>query len=151
MSRTKKVEIITEAKPHTIKKFELIEKYVEAWAYKILNYRGNPGYAPASGVIFIDCMSNSGVYKDIYGNRVEGTALRVAQCLNRIISNYPGKKAILIFNDLESARVDYLKSEIEKSLSFVSWIWNRIRINIIRCFYTILTTLPLIGMLLRLI
>lgn len=114
MARTKKVEVITEAKPHTIKKFELIEKYVEAWAYKILNYQGNPGYAPASGVIFIDCMSNSGVYKDINGNHVEGTALRVAQCLNKVFANYPSKKAILIFNDLESARVDYLKSEIEK-------------------------------------
>jgi len=114
LARPKKVEIITEAKPHTIKKFELIEKYVEAWAYKILNYHGNPGYAPASGVIFIDCMSNSGVYKDINGNRVEGTALRVAQCLNKVFANYPSKKAILIFNDLESARVDCLKSEIEK-------------------------------------
>ena len=114
MARTKKVEVITEAKPHTIKKFELIEKYVEAWAYKILNYHGNPGYAPASGVIFIDCMSNSGVYKDINGNRVEGTALRVAQCLNTVFANYPDKKAILIFNDLESARVEHLKSEIEK-------------------------------------
>lgn len=114
MARTKKVEIITEAKPHTIKKFELIEKYVESWAYKILNYHGNPGHTPASGVIFIDCMSNSGVYKDINGNRVEGTALRVAQCLNKVFANYPDKKAILIFNDLETARVDYLKSEIER-------------------------------------
>lgn len=113
MARTKKVEIITEAKPHTIKKFELIEKYVEAWAYKILNYQGNPEYASASGVIFIDCMSNSGVYKDINGNRVDGTALRVVQCLNNVFANYPDKKAILIFNDLESARVDHLKSEIE--------------------------------------
>lgn len=117
MARTKKIEIITEAKPHTIKKFELIEKYVEEWAYKILNYQGNPGYAPASGVIFIDCMSNSGVYKDINGNRVEGTALRVARCLNNVFANYPNKKAILIFNDLESARVDYLKLEIEKMQS----------------------------------
>lgn len=114
MARTKKVEVITEAKPHTIKKFELIEKYVEAWAYKILNYHGNPGYAPASGVIFIDCMSNSGVYKDINGNRVEGTALRVARCLNNVFANYPTKKAILIFNDLESARINFLKAEIEK-------------------------------------
>ena len=107
MARPKKVEIITEAKPHTIKKFELIEKYVEAWAYKILNYHGNPGYAPASGVIFIDCMSNSGVYKDINGNHVEGTALRVAQCLNKVFANYPSKKAILIFNDLESYKNKY--------------------------------------------
>lgn len=114
MARTKKVEIITEAKPHTIKKFELIEKYVESWAYKILNYHGKPGYAPANGVIFIDCMSNSGVYRDIDGNRVDGTALKVAKCLNNVLVNYPDKKAILIFNDLESQRVDHLKSEIEK-------------------------------------
>lgn len=114
MARAKKIEIITEAKPHTIKKFELIEKYVEAWAYKILNYQGNPGYAPARGVIFIDCMSNSGVYRDENGNRVEGTALRVARCLDKIFDSYPTKKAILIFNDLESVRVDYLETEIEK-------------------------------------
>lgn len=113
MARAKKVEIITEAKPHTIKKFELIEKYVEAWAYKILNYQGNPGYAPASGVIFIDCMSNSGVYRDENGNQVEGTALRVVRCLDKIFANYPSKKAILIFNDLESVRVDYLEAKIE--------------------------------------
>ena len=30
-----------------------------------------------------------------------------------VLANYPDKKAILIFNDLESARVDHLKSEIE--------------------------------------
>ena len=149
MARTKKVEVITEAKPHTIKKFELIEKYVEAWAYKILNYHGNPGYAPASGVIFIDCMSNSGVYKDINGNRVEGTALRVAKCLNNVFANYPDKKAILIFNDLESARVDQICSLITLRFTtkdkivirfFASWIWIRIRIAIIRCSCTIRIT-----------
>ena len=30
-------KIISEAKPHTEKKFRLVEKYVEAWAYKLLN------------------------------------------------------------------------------------------------------------------
>ena len=43
MARTKKVEIITEAKPHTIKKFELIERYVDEWARKILGYNGKTG------------------------------------------------------------------------------------------------------------
>lgn len=113
LSKTKNDVIITEAKPHTIKKFELIEKYVEEWAYKILNFRGNPGHAPASGVVFIDCMSNSGVYKDINGELVPGTALRVAKCLDKIIANYPNKKAILIFNDLETARINFLKSQIQ--------------------------------------
>ena len=46
--------IITEAAPHTIKKFELIESYVDEWARKIL------GFGQSKGVIHIDCMSNSG-------------------------------------------------------------------------------------------
>ena len=44
--------IIGHANPHTIKKFELIEKYVEAWAHKLLQNQY------CSGLVFIDCMSN---------------------------------------------------------------------------------------------
>lgn len=43
-------EIIGHANPHTIKKFELIEKYVEAWAHKLLQNQY------CSGLVFIDCM-----------------------------------------------------------------------------------------------
>ena len=106
MARTKKVEIITEAKPHTIKKFELIERYVDEWARKILGYNGKAGQDGSKGVIFIDCMCNSGEYRDIDGIYVEGTALRVAKKLNEIILNYPGKEAVLIFNDISSDRVE---------------------------------------------
>ena len=115
MARAKQVEIITEAKPHTVKKFELIDKYVDEWARKILGFKGKYGYAGSKGVIYIDCMSNSGVYKDIEGNLVDGTALRVAKHLNEIITNYPGKNAILVFNDLYPERVEFLKQEIEKA------------------------------------
>ena len=113
MSKQMYTEIITEAKPHTIKKFELIERYVDEWARKILGYNGKDGRNGSKGVIYIDCMCNSGVYLDEKGNLINGTALRVAQKLNDIITNYPGKNAILIFNDISEQRIEHLKSEIE--------------------------------------
>ena len=100
--------IITYAAPHTIKKFELIEAYVDEWARKIL------GYDASKGVIYIDCMSNSGMYFDDNETSIEGTAIRVAKKLNEIILNYPNKKAVLIFNDISKSRIDFLKKEIEK-------------------------------------
>lgn len=114
MTKNAQIEIITEAKPHTIKKFELIEKYVNEWARKILGYTGKNGLNGSKGVIYIDCMSNSGVYKDEVGNPIDGTALRVAKLLNQIILDYPGKHAILIFNDLQPARIEHLKEVINK-------------------------------------
>lgn len=98
--------IITTVAPHTIKKIELIEAYVDKWARKIL------GFKESKGIIYIDCMSNSGEYHDEKNNVVEGTAIRVAKKLNEIILNYPNKKVILIFNDLEKNRVDYLEKKI---------------------------------------
>ena len=115
MTKKSDVEIITEAKPHTIKKFELIERYVDEWARKILGFEGVNGRDGSKGVIYIDCMSNSGVYKDIEGKLVGGTALRVAKKLNDIIPNYPGKHAILIFNDLVPEKIQFLKEEIDRS------------------------------------
>lgn len=68
-------EIIGHANPHTIKKFELIEKYVETWAHKLLQNQY------CSGLVFIDCMSNSGEYVDDDGKQVFGTPVRVAKYL----------------------------------------------------------------------
>lgn len=99
--------IISRAAPHTIKKFELISNYVDGWARKIL------GYGKSQGIIYIDCMSNSGVYTN-NENIVEGTAIRVAKELNEIISNYPDKKAIAIFNDLSKEKINLLEREINK-------------------------------------
>lgn len=58
MTQNAQIKIITEAKPHTIKKFELIEKYVDEWARKILGYKGKNGLNGSKGIIYIDCMSN---------------------------------------------------------------------------------------------
>lgn len=107
-------DIITIAKPHTIQKFEIIENYVADWAWKVLGFKGKDGQSESKGIVFIDCMSNCGVYKDEHGNRIEGTAIRVAKRLNAIIERFPGKDAVLIFNDIDERRTALLEQEIEK-------------------------------------
>lgn len=125
MARKKQANVITEAKPHTVKKFELIERYVDEWARKILGFNGTEGREGSRGVVYIDCMCNSGRYTDVDGNPIEGTALRVAKKLNAIIQGYPDREAILIFNDLEKARVQHLRKEIEDAnLTNISVSYN---------------------------
>ncbi len=91
------------AKPHTVQKFGLVEEYVGAWAQKLLQYEG------CDGIIFIDCMCNSGVYQDISGNQVFGTPIRVSRLLAETMLKYPNKKAELYFNDLSLAKIEMLK------------------------------------------
>ena len=67
--------VIGKASPHTIKKFELVEKYIQTWVQKLMNNQY------CNGVIFIDCMCNSGVYVDDNGETVYGTPIRVAKIL----------------------------------------------------------------------
>lgn len=96
-------KLISVAKPHTIKKFELIEKYVGAWAQKLLqNDR-------CEGLVFIDCMCNSGVYKDQNGNRVYGTPIRVAKILRDAAGQYPLKKVYVYLNDNNQEKIDLLR------------------------------------------
>lgn len=104
-------EIITVASPHTIKKFELIEKYVEAWAHKLLLNQY------CSGLVFIDCMSNSGEYRDDSGNPVFGTPVRVARYLRGIAGQYPKKQIDLYFSDLSPSRTAHLESLMPKEKS----------------------------------
>lgn len=96
-------EIIALANPHTIKKFELIEKYVEAWAHKLLQ---NPY---CFGLVFVDCMSNSGEYIDNDGKQVFGTPVRVAKYLRNVAGQYPSKQIDLFFSDLCASKTEHLK------------------------------------------
>ena len=96
-------EIIDRANPHTIKKFELVEKYVEAWAHKLLQYQY------CSELIFIDCMSNCGEYVDDNDNQVFGIPVRVAKYLRKVAGQYPHKQIDLYFSDLCAAKTDHLK------------------------------------------
>lgn len=98
--------VISKASPHTIKKFELIEEYIKSWAHKLmLNDACN-------GLIFIDCMCNSGVYTDNNGTFVEGTPVRVAKVLLDVAHTYTEKMVHIYLNDKEKSRVDELKKHI---------------------------------------
>ena len=96
-------EIIGKASPHTIKKFELVEKYIQTWAQKLMNNQY------CNGVIFIDCMCNSGVYVDDSGETVYSTPIRVAKILRDVACQYPNKNVQLYFNDYANSRASSVK------------------------------------------
>lgn len=107
MAHRKSTEIAIEtASPHTIKKFELIEEYVKAWAQKLLNFQF------CNGIVFIDCMCNSGVYHDINGHEVVGTPIRVSSYISEIMKTYTNKQAWLCFNDLSADKIKVLQSHL---------------------------------------
>lgn len=104
-------EVIGKAHLHTIKKFELVAAYVETWAQKLLQ---NPA---CKGIIFIDCMCNSGVYTDDSGNEVLGTPIRVARILRNAAGQYSNKKIYIYLNDNSADKIELLKGKLpaEKS------------------------------------
>lgn len=105
MSARKQI-VISKASPHTIKKFELIEEYIKSWAQKLmLNDSCN-------GLIFIDCMCNSGIYINDAGEMVKGTAVRVSEVLLEVARTYINKMVYIYLNDKNTKRVD----ELEKHL-----------------------------------
>ena len=106
MMSGRKKNVISKASPHTIKKFELIEDYIKSWAQKLLLNDS------CNGLIFIDCMCNSGIYTDDDGNPVKGTALRVSEALCEAARTYTEKNIHIYLNDKDKARVD----ELEKHL-----------------------------------
>lgn len=95
--------------PHTIKKFELISAYVETWIQKLMNY------PVCNGIVYIDCMSNSGVYHDNDGNEIEGTPIRVANIIREAMTHYPNKQAYLYFNDWSKEKIDVLKKRLPEN------------------------------------
>jgi len=113
MASTKKADTISVASTHTIKKFELISKYVEAWAEILLNTE------TCKGIVYIDCMSNSGLYRRETpdGEIIEGTALLVSNIISKAMSKYKNKQAYLYFNDIEDAKIDLLNEQLPKRTS----------------------------------
>lgn len=89
---------------HTIYKFVLVSNYAKEWAIKLLNY------VECERIVFIDCMSNCGHYLDSNDNLVEGTGPRVAKTLSQLADKFPDKQIAAIFNDIDSKRIDYLKT-----------------------------------------
>ncbi len=115
MASSNNKAIISEAKPHTILKFKLVEEYVKAWAQKLMNNDF------CHELVYIDCMSNSGVYHDINGNQVPGSALRVVEVLRKIAEQYktkfPHKSIKIYLNDLDARKIEELKKHIPQNTS----------------------------------
>ena len=108
MASSNNNETISRASLHTQKKFELIEKYISPWAQKLMNN------ASCKGLVFIDCMCNSGLYHDENGETIEGTPLRVARILRDIAGQYPFKQVYLYFNDRDAAKTALLSEKVPK-------------------------------------
>lgn len=89
MASSKKDDVISVAPPHSIKKFELISEYVKAWIQILMLNEA------CKGIVYIDCMSNSGVYKTEQGEEIEGTPLRVSEIIADAMTTYQGKQAYL--------------------------------------------------------
>ena len=95
--------MVNKAHPHTVKKFELVAKYVESWIEKLMNLN------ICREVVFIDCMCNNGIYEDTDGNVIEGTPIRVSRIISMAMKKYPGKRAKLYFNDISQEKTTELK------------------------------------------
>lgn len=108
MASSKRNDLVSVASQHSIKKFELISEYVKAWIQILmLNQK-------CRGIVYIDCMSNSGVYKNDEGEEIEGTPLLVSEIIADAMITYTSKQAYLYFNDLDSKKIDLLKTRIPK-------------------------------------
>lgn len=108
MASSKKNDVISVAPPHSIKKFELISEYVKAWIQILML---NP---KCKGIVYIDCMSNSGVYKNDDGEEIKGTPLLVSEIIADAMQTYPNKQAYLYFNDLSEKKIDLLNTRLPK-------------------------------------
>lgn len=106
MSRSNNRKVISKASPHTIKKFDLIEEYIKSWAQKLmLNDACN-------GLVFIDCMCNSGIYTDDEGDIVKGTPVRVTEVLLDVARRYTQKQVSLYFNDNDKNKIEELNKHL---------------------------------------
>lgn len=107
MSSKNNTKVISSAKPHTIKKFELIEEYIKPWAQKLMLN------AHCSTLVFIDCMCNSGVYiNEETGQLTDGTPVRVAKDLLDVARMYPHKEIQIYLNDIDAAKIEELKKHL---------------------------------------
>lgn len=113
MASSKKNDVISVAPPHSIKKFELISEYVKVWINILMLNKA------CKGIVYIDCMSNSGVYKkeNEKGEGIEGTPLRVSKIIAEAMTRYPDKKAYLYFNDLDQNKIDLLNTRLPAQTS----------------------------------
>ncbi len=95
---------------HTIKKFEIVSKYVYDWAYKLL------GNDQCNKLVYIDCMSNSGIYHTKKNEIIEGSPIRVIKSLKIVSENFKEKKKeiFVYLNDNNFDKIEALKENVNK-------------------------------------
>lgn len=106
MASSNNSKIISVAHPHTIKKFELIEEYITTWADILLLS------SKCNGIIFIDCMCNSGIYQDDDGNTVYGTPIRISKVLLEAARRYTNKQVQIYLNDNNPLKIKKLLEKL---------------------------------------
>jgi three-Cys-motif partner protein len=111
MSSSKKNDVISVASPHSVKKFELISEYVKAWIQILMQNE------KCKGIVYIDCMSNSGIYKNDKNEEIEGTPLLVAKIIADAMQTYSTKQAYVYFNDIDSRKIDLLNTRLPRQTS----------------------------------
>lgn len=106
MSNINNGKVISKASPHTVKKFDLIEEYIKSWAQILMLNEA------CNGLVFIDCMCNSGMYTNTEGKPVKGTPLRVAEALLDVARQYAQKQVFLYLNDNSAEKIEELKKHL---------------------------------------
>lgn len=94
---------LDEIKEQSRKKIELVDEYVDNWLYVVENVSGK------NEIIFIDCMCNSGIYK----NNEKGTAVVVLEKFVKHAKEHPYKKYELYLNDYDKDKIIILKNVMD--------------------------------------
>ena len=93
---------------HTIKKFEIISSYIYCWAFKLLQG------TKCNKLVYIDCMSNSGIYQTKNKQIVKGSAIRVIEKLAKVSNLYPHIEIEICLNDINTNKINTLNEQISK-------------------------------------
>lgn len=92
-------------KEQSRKKIELVGEYVDNWLYVVENAK----MVNKNEIIFIDCMCNSGIYK----NNDKGTAIVVLERFIKHAKEHYGIKYELHLNDNDKEKIIFLKNVIK--------------------------------------
>ncbi|HHY21417.1 MAG TPA: hypothetical protein GX525_05930, partial [Bacilli bacterium] len=89
----------------TKRKIDFISSYTQSWSNKVLRYK--PKYGRQSdGIVFIDCMSNSGLYC-FQEEIIDGTSKRIQKIFDgQSKREYEDKDFILVVNDREIDKIN---------------------------------------------
>lgn len=98
--------VLDEKGEQTTYKIKYVTRYVRQWALIEVNRK------EIQQINFIDCMCNTGVYKD--GDAC--TALEVIGIFNELAKQFPSKRFVVYLNDINSKRIDNFNKIYQKHI-----------------------------------